>query len=110
MQAPRTAAQQERAYYALQHAVYAKLATFYDLLVFPFRALRVESARLAGVGAATRVLDVCTGTGEQAVAFARASGDVVGVDLSPAMLRLIRAELPPCCRDHRAEEVDARRA
>jgi demethylmenaquinone methyltransferase/2-methoxy-6-polyprenyl-1,4-benzoquinol methylase len=92
MYVPRSVARQERAYYALQHAVYAKLATFYDLLALPLRGLRAEVARLAGAGATTKVLDVCTGTGAQALAFARASGSVVGVDLSPAMLRKARGK------------------
>jgi len=40
----------------------------------------------AGIG--SKILDVATGTGKQAVAFARKGFDVIGVDLSEAMLKV----------------------
>lgn len=50
----------------------------------------------ANVQPGDRVLDVCTGTGEAAVAIApaiRASGCLIGVDIAPAMLESARARL-----------------
>src|SRR5262245_10977460 len=47
---------------------------------------------LAASGAQpARVLDLACGTGAAALAFARAGSQVVGVDLSPAMLAIARA-------------------
>lgn len=74
----------ERAYYALQARVYRLFAPFYDAVVLPLRGLRGAIAALVPEGA--RVLDVATGTGEQALAFAARGNAVVGLDLSDAML------------------------
>lgn len=81
---------EERDYYSLSARVYAKFAPFYDLAVFGLRRLRREVASLAEVGAGSKVLDVATGTGEAALAFAETGAEVVGVDLSDAMLRVAR--------------------
>lgn len=48
------------------------------------------AADLAGVRAGMKVLDVATGTGAQALAFAARGAEVTGVDLSEAMLRIAR--------------------
>jgi demethylmenaquinone methyltransferase/2-methoxy-6-polyprenyl-1,4-benzoquinol methylase len=81
---------EERRYYDLQRKVWPKLAPFYDLVTFPIRSLRSQVVRLSGAGAASKVLDVATGTGDQALAFAPTGADVVGIDLSPAMLHIAR--------------------
>lgn len=81
---------EEREYYSLSARVYSKLAPFYDLTVYGIRPLRREVAALTDVGAGSRVLDVATGTGEAALAFAENGAEVVGVDLSEAMLRVAR--------------------
>ncbi len=70
--------------------MYAIFAPFYDLVTFPIGKLRRELAVVAGVDARSRVLDVATGTGAQARAFAEKAGEVIGVDLSEAMLRVAR--------------------
>ena len=80
----------EREYYSLNQRVYALFAPFYDLVTFPARNLRREVAALASVHARSRVLDVGTGTGAQARAFAATAGRVVGVDLSRPMLVIAR--------------------
>jgi ubiquinone/menaquinone biosynthesis C-methylase UbiE len=77
---------EERAYYALNRRVYPSFAPFYDLVAWPLRRLRRDVASLIPLDAAARVLDVATGTGEQAFALAARAGEVVGVDLSEAML------------------------
>jgi len=51
-----------------------------------WRRLTVEAAVRPG----DRVLDACCGTGDLAVAAARAGGDVTGVDFSPRMLERAR--------------------
>ncbi len=81
---------EERHYYAFNARAWRLLAPIYDVLVFPLKRLRREVARLAGVGPGDRVLDVATGTGAQAIAFADTGAHVTGIDLSPAMLRFAR--------------------
>lgn len=87
---PRGVTREERAYYTFSRRAYRVFAPFYDAVTVPLRRLRPEVAVLAAVGPGVRVLDVATGTGAQAIAFAERGGDVVGADLSPAMLRLAR--------------------
>lgn len=93
----------ERDYYALNARVWPLVAPFYDLVVAPFKRIRPEVVTLAGVGPISRVLDVATGTGAQAHAFAQRAGKVVGVDLCDAMLRIAR-------RRRRAENLTYRQA
>jgi ubiquinone/menaquinone biosynthesis C-methylase UbiE len=81
---------EEREYYSLSSRVYAKLAPFYDPITLPLKKLRQEVVFVAGIGANSKVLDVATGTGVQAFAFAPHCREVVGVDLSEAMLRIAR--------------------
>ena len=82
--------EEERAYYALNQRVWPRFAPFYDLVTVPLRGLRHEVVRAAGIGPASRVLDVATGTGSQASAFAEVAREVVAIDLSPAMLAVAR--------------------
>lgn len=82
--------EEERRYYTTNANLYeSSLATFYDLVALPLHWLRRRVARVANVSG-RRVLDVATGTGSQARAFARAGGHVVGIDLSPRMLATAR--------------------
>jgi demethylmenaquinone methyltransferase / 2-methoxy-6-polyprenyl-1,4-benzoquinol methylase len=58
---------------------------------------RARAADLAAVGPGDRVLDVATGTGDLAIELSRRvgpHGEVVGVDLSDAMLELARSKAP----------------
>jgi demethylmenaquinone methyltransferase/2-methoxy-6-polyprenyl-1,4-benzoquinol methylase len=82
--------QEERDYYVLQRRVYPIFAHVYDAVVFPIRRLRREVAGMVDLGPGARVLDVATGTGQQAFAFAEKAYEVLGVDLSEAMLRVAR--------------------
>lgn len=93
----------ERDYYAQNARVWPLVAPFYDLVVAPLQRLRPEVVTLAGVGPISRVLDVATGTGAQAHAFAQRAGKVVGVDLCEAMLRIAR-------RRRRAKNLTYRQA
>lgn len=82
--------QEERDYYTLQNRVFSVFAHFYDPVVFPIRRLRRQVAAAARLQPGARILDVATGTGEQAFAFAKGVREVVGVDMSEAMLRVAR--------------------
>lgn len=79
---------EERKYYALNRKWWPRLAPFYNLMVAPFSRLRDKVADVIASGNRLQVLDVATGTGKQAYAFARKGHVVTGVDLSPAMLKL----------------------
>lgn len=73
------------------HDDFAKIAPFYDLVTRPIRGLRRHVVDLAKLKPGLRVLDVATGTGAQALAFADAGATrVFGVDRSPAMLDIAR--------------------
>lgn len=81
----------DRAYYEESERVYASwFASVYDAVSFPLRRVRTRVARLAGIAPGMRVIDVATGTGAQARAFAKAGAVVVGVDLSTRMLAIAR--------------------
>lgn len=97
---------EERQYYAFQATAWRILAPVYDAIVFPLRRMRQRVARLAGIAPGMRVLDVATGTGKQAFAFADAGADVTAIDLSPAMLRVARRKAVGRAIDFR--EGDAR--
>jgi len=93
--AQRARTHEEQRYYALNTKAWRLLAPFYDTIVFPLRRMRHRVARLADVGPGIRILDVATGTGKQAFAFADAGADVVGLDLSESMLRIARRKAGP---------------
>ena len=78
----------EREYYSLVKKVFDILAPFYDIVVTPFSRLRGRVVTFTGAAQGSRILDVATGTGKQAFAFAEKGYDVTGIDLSEAMLRV----------------------
>jgi demethylmenaquinone methyltransferase/2-methoxy-6-polyprenyl-1,4-benzoquinol methylase len=84
---------EERAYYSLNRRFWRVFAPFYDvffLVVLPIPNLRREVLRLASLAPGSRILDVATGTGAQALAFAPTAKEVVGIDLYEAMLSIAR--------------------
>ena len=91
--------------YELGQRIYARFAAWYDWVVLPIRPLRRRVAALARVGPGQTVLDVATGTGEQAMAFAAASATVTGLDIAPAMLARARRKNRRACLSY--VEADA---
>lgn len=75
-------------YYRVVESAFEKLAPYYDLIASPISGLREQVADCIAQRGDSGVLDVATGTGAQALAFARRGHDVVGVDLSAAMIRV----------------------
>jgi len=70
---------------------------FYDIFVRLHsgdtgQVLRRQLVERCGLSPGERVLDLCTGTGEQALQFARTGSRVVGLDFSRGMLRRARAK------------------
>jgi demethylmenaquinone methyltransferase/2-methoxy-6-polyprenyl-1,4-benzoquinol methylase len=77
--------------------LFSAIATKYDLLNHLLslnidRRWRKKLVRRAGAKRGEKILDVCTGTGDVAIWFARNNevGEIVGIDLSEEMLRIAR--------------------
>ena len=84
---------EEARYYSLSKRVFRVLAPFYDVAfeLLSFGAvsrLREHVVDITDLHEGSLVLDVATGTGGQALAFARRGIDVAGVDLSRDMLEI----------------------
>jgi demethylmenaquinone methyltransferase/2-methoxy-6-polyprenyl-1,4-benzoquinol methylase len=79
------------------NALFAAIATRYDLLNHLLslnidRSWRKKLVRWAGEQPKERILDLCTGTGDVAIRFARNNqvGEIVGIDISEEMLQIAR--------------------
>jgi demethylmenaquinone methyltransferase/2-methoxy-6-polyprenyl-1,4-benzoquinol methylase len=83
-------------------AMFDRIAGVYDAMNTVMTAglhhqWRTRAVELAGVGPGSRALDVATGTGDLAIALARAvvpGGEVVGCDFSERMLDRARRKAP----------------
>lgn len=73
-------------YYSYTVKSFKRWAPIYDLFTLPVARTRRRVVALAGAEKGMSVLDVCTGTGGQALAFAKIGCEVVGIDLSEDML------------------------
>ena len=78
----------EKEYYSLVKKVFDILAPIYDIVAMPLSRLRGRVVDFAGAEKGSRILDVATGTGKQAFAFAKRGYDVVGIDLSGGMVKV----------------------
>ena len=79
--------------------MFASIATRYDrantiLSAGVHHLWRRRAVRSSGVRVGEKVLDCATGTGDLAIAFARAGADVIGTDFTPEMIALARAKAP----------------
>src|SRR5438045_1363155 len=76
---------------AFEHAGWQEAAAEYEATFAQATAPFVEALLdAAGTGAGMKLLDVCCGTGIVTAAAAARGASVVGIDFSPAMLRLCR--------------------
>jgi SAM-dependent methyltransferase len=74
---------------------YRRIATFYDVLELPFEYGRYRRLRrLAFNGLSGRILDAGIGTGRN-IAFYPRGAEIVGIDISPAMLARAARRLSP---------------
>jgi len=80
----------DAAYDAYIKKHFSVLAPFYDLIELLLFRLRKKVIMLAKPGKGAKVLDVATGTGSQAFAFAKTGCKVTGIDLSEDMLNIAR--------------------
>ena len=79
---------EEKEYYLLTKKFWSIFAPFYDIVVTPISRVRDKVVTFTEAKIGSRILDVATGTGKQAFAFAQRGYDVTGVDLSEAMLKI----------------------
>ncbi|AKB79501.1 2-heptaprenyl-1,4-naphthoquinone methyltransferase [Methanosarcina horonobensis HB-1 = JCM 15518] len=81
---------EEKEYYSLTRKAFAALAPFYDIIAAPFSGVRDRVVSLTNAQEGAKILDVATGTGKQAFAFAEKGYETVGIDLSNAMLNVAK--------------------
>ena len=81
---------EETKYYALVKKAFDILAPFYDLVTAPIAGVRNKVVDITDANNGSTILDVATGTGKQAFAFAKRGYDVIGVDLTESMLKIAK--------------------
>src|SRR3989337_2539412 len=81
---------EEKEYYALVKKAFDVLAPFYDVVALPIEGVRDKVVDFTNARDGSTILDVATGTGKQAFAFAKRGYDVIGVDLTESMLKIAR--------------------
>ncbi|RPJ72388.1 MAG: methyltransferase domain-containing protein [Alphaproteobacteria bacterium] len=81
---------EEKEYYLLVRKAFAILAPFYDTIAAPFSGSRDRVVNFTDAQRGSKILDVATGTGQQALAFAKKGYEVTGIDLSEAMLNVAK--------------------
>jgi demethylmenaquinone methyltransferase/2-methoxy-6-polyprenyl-1,4-benzoquinol methylase len=77
-------------YYALTKKAFGFLAPVYEWMTLPLKKVRLKVVEFSEALPGMKVLDVATGTGEQAIAFARHGCRVTAVDLTESMLEQAR--------------------
>ncbi|MEA1957763.1 MAG: methyltransferase domain-containing protein [Euryarchaeota archaeon] len=79
-------------YYQYIRGWFEKWAWFYNFIALPLIGIRNKVADLVDeeYKDKIKILDVCTGTGTQAFAFAKKGYEVVGIDLSEEMLQVAK--------------------
>ncbi|HKZ93041.1 MAG TPA: methyltransferase domain-containing protein [Candidatus Bathyarchaeia archaeon] len=83
-------AHEEESYYSLLRKYAGVLAPYYDTVTLLLSKLRDRVVDLTNARKGSRILDVGTGTGKQAFAFAKRGFDVTGIDLSEDMLKVAK--------------------
>jgi demethylmenaquinone methyltransferase/2-methoxy-6-polyprenyl-1,4-benzoquinol methylase len=76
----------DKDYYQYIRGWFGRWAWFYNFIALPLTCVRNKVADLIDKGDKIKILDVCTGTGTQAFAFAKRGYEVLGIDLSEKML------------------------
>ena len=72
---------------------FAKWATLYDYEKYLLTPLRKRAAKFLNLAPSKNILDVATGTGAQAYELAKLGHEVIGIDLSPEMLKQAKKKI-----------------
>jgi demethylmenaquinone methyltransferase/2-methoxy-6-polyprenyl-1,4-benzoquinol methylase len=67
---------------------FARWGRIYDLTQIPYSRIREKAVNITNAPKGALILDVATGTGRQAFAFAKRGYQVIGIDLLPEMLKV----------------------
>ena len=78
----------DESYYRYIRGWFWKWAWFYNFIALPLTGIRNKVAGMIDSKDKIKILDVCTGIGTQAFAFAKRGYEVMGIDLSEEMLRV----------------------
>ncbi|NMX21127.1 hypothetical protein C5S30_01535 [ANME-1 cluster archaeon GoMg4] len=78
----------DESYYRYTRGWFWKWAPFYNFIALPLTGIRNKVADMIDSKAKIKILDICSGTGTQAFAFAKRGYEVVGLDLSREMLKI----------------------
>ncbi len=92
-------------YYRYIRNFFCRWAPIYDIASFPLFIIRDRVVDFTDARNGSKILDVATGTGKQAFAFAKKGHDVIGIDLSEDMLKI--AKKNNAYPNLRFEEADA---
>ena len=77
-------------YYMLTERAFNVLAPVYNLMTLPLVRVRDQVVDIVNKAAGSTVLDVATGTGQQAFSFAKHGYSVIGLDINESMLEIAR--------------------
>ena len=80
----------EEDYYSYIREFFKRWAPVYDISDVFISGVRDKVVEFTNARNGSKILDVCAGTGKQTFAFAKRGYEVVGIDLSEAMLRVAR--------------------
>ena len=75
-------------YYSYIRKFFRRWAPIYDIVDLFISGVRDKVVDFTGARNGSRILDVATGTGKQAFAFAKKGYNVIGIDLSEDMLKV----------------------
>ena len=75
-------------YYPYIKKSFSRWAHIYDIFTTPILEVRNKVVDFINAKSGSKILDVCTGTGKQAFAFAKRGYNVYGIDLSEGMLKV----------------------
>lgn len=81
---------EEKEYYFLVNRAFSALAPYYDTVTAFFSSVMDKVVDFTNARKGSKILDVATGTGKLAFAFAKEGYEVVGIDISEAMLDIAK--------------------
>ncbi len=75
-------------YYSYIRKFFSRWAPVYDIVDVFISGVRDKVVEFTDARVGSKILDVCTGTGKQAFAYAKKGYDVIGIDLSEDMQKV----------------------